>query len=295
MTVKSGAAWASGFVTRDSTGALSAATVGPAGVLYVDGTATGTAVTITGANPYKWACTLPALTAGQTVAIYITATVATIATAAFVAEDVADTYLVSDIEALVDDIGVAGAGLTAIPWNAAWDAEVQSEATDALNAYDPPTKAEMLAAIAGIDVTVAMSATTAAAVASGSLAIRTYHTFSQSITSTSTAALNTATKVWLAVKSRTSDADSASQVFIEAAGGLTVLAGAAYTTTAHGTLVVTGSSGAWVITLGMDEVATGLLTAGSYVAEVKALVGANTVAVWDGTAVVSAGIVRAVV
>lgn len=49
----------------------------------------------------------------------------------------------STIEALVDDIGVAGAGLTAIPWNAAWDAEVQSEATDALNAYDPPTKAEM--------------------------------------------------------------------------------------------------------------------------------------------------------
>ena len=25
----------------------------------------------------------------------------------------------------------------------AWDAEVQSECTDALNAYDPPTKAEM--------------------------------------------------------------------------------------------------------------------------------------------------------
>lgn len=41
-----------------------------------------------------------------------------------------------------DDIGVAGAGLTAIPWNSAWDAEVQSEATDALNAYDPPTRAE---------------------------------------------------------------------------------------------------------------------------------------------------------
>lgn len=49
----------------------------------------------------------------------------------------------SDI--LVDTavIGSAGAGLTAVPWNAAWDAEVQSECTDALNAYDPPTKAEM--------------------------------------------------------------------------------------------------------------------------------------------------------
>lgn len=47
------------------------------------------------------------------------------------------------IEAQTDDIGIAGAGLTAIPWNASWDAEVQSEATDALNAYDPPTNAEM--------------------------------------------------------------------------------------------------------------------------------------------------------
>ncbi len=41
------------------------------------------------------------------------------------------------------EIGTAGAGLTAVPWNAAWDAEVESEATDALNAYDPPTKAEL--------------------------------------------------------------------------------------------------------------------------------------------------------
>lgn len=49
----------------------------------------------------------------------------------------------SDIESQTDDIGAAGAGLTGLPWNSAWDAEVQSEATDALNAYDPPTKAEM--------------------------------------------------------------------------------------------------------------------------------------------------------
>lgn len=53
------------------------------------------------------------------------------------------TYGLSAIESLVDDIGAAGAGLTAIPWNSDWDAEVQSECTDALNAYDPPTKAEM--------------------------------------------------------------------------------------------------------------------------------------------------------
>lgn len=40
-------------------------------------------------------------------------------------------------------LDASGAGLTAIPWNSAWDAEVQSEAADALTAYDPPTKAEL--------------------------------------------------------------------------------------------------------------------------------------------------------
>ena len=59
--------------------------------------------------------------------------------------DAAGTHVAADIiaiEAQTDDIGAAGAGLTAVPWNAAWDPEVESEATDALNAYDPPTRAE---------------------------------------------------------------------------------------------------------------------------------------------------------
>lgn len=50
---------------------------------------------------------------------------------------------IAAIEAQTDDIGAAGAGLSAIPWNAAWDAEVQSEVADALAVYDPPTEAEM--------------------------------------------------------------------------------------------------------------------------------------------------------
>jgi hypothetical protein len=49
-------------------------------------------------------------------------------------------------------IGAAGAGLTAVPWNAAWDAEVESEATDALNAYDPPTHAEVITATGQVTV-----------------------------------------------------------------------------------------------------------------------------------------------
>lgn len=66
-----------------------------------------------------------------------------------------------DIEAQTDDIGAAGAGLTALAtaaelakvpksdgtatWNATALASLQQEATDALNAYDPPTNAEMTA------------------------------------------------------------------------------------------------------------------------------------------------------
>src|SRR3990167_6971112 len=49
--------------------------------------------------------------------------------------DAAGTHVAADIiaiEAQTDDIGIAGAGLTAVPWNAAWDAEVQSEVDDAL-------------------------------------------------------------------------------------------------------------------------------------------------------------------
>jgi hypothetical protein len=43
--------------------------------------------------------------------------------------------LATNVDAILTDtavIGAAGAGLTAVPWNAAWDAEVQSEADDAL-------------------------------------------------------------------------------------------------------------------------------------------------------------------
>ncbi|MCP4596902.1 hypothetical protein, partial [Neptuniibacter sp.] len=49
----------------------------------------------------------------------------------------------SEVADLQTQVGTAGDGLTNITWNASWDAEVQSECTDALNAYDPPTKAEM--------------------------------------------------------------------------------------------------------------------------------------------------------
>lgn len=99
--VKSGQAWAGTFVTLDATGALEAGT--PSGVLYVDGVADAATVTISGSNPYKFAVTLPTLTAGQRVDMYITATIDTIATAGIVASEQADTTLLSDGVTLADD------------------------------------------------------------------------------------------------------------------------------------------------------------------------------------------------
>jgi len=52
----------------------------------------------------------------------------------------------ADINAILIDtaeIGAAGAGLSAVPYNSNWDADIQSECADALTAYDPPTKTEM--------------------------------------------------------------------------------------------------------------------------------------------------------
>lgn len=104
MTVKTGMDWAGTFVTLDSTGALSTPSTGPAGVLYVDGVANGATVTISGSNPYKWSVALPSLTAGQRVDMYITATIATIATAGFVASEQADTVQLNDLAAALQTV-----------------------------------------------------------------------------------------------------------------------------------------------------------------------------------------------
>lgn len=45
-----------------------------------------------------------------------------------------------------------GSSFTSIPWNSSWDTEVQSEASDALTAYDPPTNAELTTAVADVSV-----------------------------------------------------------------------------------------------------------------------------------------------
>ena len=56
----------------------------------------------------------------------------------------------ADTQDLQTQIGTYGAGLANLPWNSSWDSEVQSECTDALNAYAPPTRAELTSDINSI-------------------------------------------------------------------------------------------------------------------------------------------------
>lgn len=112
MTVKGATSWSGTFVCKDATGALAAASVGPAGTLYLNGTSNAASVTISGSNPYKWTLTLPALSAGDRVDMYITATVGGIATAAIVASDAADTKRVSDLNDIAATAIVSGGAIT---------------------------------------------------------------------------------------------------------------------------------------------------------------------------------------
>jgi hypothetical protein len=59
---------------------------------------------------------------------------------------------IAAIEGQTDDIGAAGAGLTAVPWNADWDAQVQSEVQDAIEANHLD---HLLATASGIPAVVA--------------------------------------------------------------------------------------------------------------------------------------------
>lgn len=77
---------------------------------------------------------------------------------------------IAAIEAQTDDIGAAGAGLSAIPWNANWDAEVESEVTDALTAFGASTltaaeaNAEVDTALADVGLTTTITGRIDAAV-----------------------------------------------------------------------------------------------------------------------------------
>lgn len=211
-------------------------------------------------------------------------------TAADVADAVWDEAIAGHLGAGTTGASLNAAGAAGDPWLTALP-----------GAYADGTAGDIIGNlvddIGALTPAVAISTTTAASVSTGALAVRTHHSLSQAISSTYAGNLSAATKLWLAVKAEKDDTDAQSVIFIEATAGLTYLAGAAYTTVAHGSLTVGGSAGAWTITVAIDEVATGLLTAyadGMLWAECKALVGGSTVAVWDGVCDVARGIVNAV-
>ncbi|MPZ24807.1 MAG: hypothetical protein GEU28_15055, partial [Dehalococcoidia bacterium] len=80
------------------------------------------------------------------------ATVAALATVDQVVDDIlVDTAVIGAAGAGLTEAGGTGDQLTAVPWNAAWDEQVQSEVEDGLAAYDPPTKAELDAGLAGLN------------------------------------------------------------------------------------------------------------------------------------------------
>ncbi len=175
------------------------------------------------------------------------------------------------------------------------DVDLIKAKTDNLPA-DPASQALIETALADIVPAVAVSSTVAVSVSSGAIGLQTFYTLNQVINSTVTANLSTATKLWLSIKSK-AFTDANSLIFVEKTAGLTIVNKTAYETPADGSLVVTGSSGAWAIEVNLEEVVTGLLSAYmgcTYDAELKALVGGETVCVWTGTCEISAGVVRAI-
>jgi hypothetical protein len=108
MSVKTAQAVTVEFCTANpATAAAQNGDALPTGILYVDGTADGATVTVTNitTGAYKAAVTLPALTAGQIVALRISAVVEGRPGTDIVWQDSADTYRTSDVYTVVDDIG----------------------------------------------------------------------------------------------------------------------------------------------------------------------------------------------
>ena len=96
--LKTGQIWVGIFNTLDGDNIPTAPSVAPVGTLYVDGVANGATVTISNISTglYKFSVTLPSLTAGQSVEIYVTATVSGSALGRVVASDIGDTVRLSD-------------------------------------------------------------------------------------------------------------------------------------------------------------------------------------------------------
>ena len=120
-----------------------------------------------------------------------------------------------------------GTWQTAQPWNSAWDAEVESEVDDALDAY-------------GVAKYAQLSAATAAGVASTTITdtiqLRPFDTFTVSITGLGS--LTGRSELYFAVKENAGDADADSLVLISEGTGAEVINGAPAAAANDATLVV---------------------------------------------------------
>lgn len=136
------AKWDLFTTTKFSTGEAFDATGTPTAVAYKNGVADALAVTVAKiaatTGVYSWTCT-PTVAAGfaatDNISIIINATIDGVAAVGRVWNDILTT---ADIDSLTAAVGsplqsnTTGSGLSAVPWNSAWDAEVQSECDDAL-------------------------------------------------------------------------------------------------------------------------------------------------------------------
>jgi hypothetical protein len=148
-----------------------------------------------------------------------------------------------------------------------------------------------------VKATVAVSSVVAAGVSSGLLTMQTYYTMSQTVKSSTTSDLSAATKLWFAIKSTKQVSDAQSLIFIEQTDGLTYVNKVAYSTPGNGSITVTGESGNWNVNISLEEAVTALFNSydgSTFAAEIKALVGSDTVPVWNGNCTIVTGVIRAI-
>lgn len=111
MIVKPGDLWVCEFTTASfATGAATDATGTPAATLYVNGVANAATVTVSNiaTGLYKASVTIPALNAGDTVAMVVTATVAGVVGAGVVAQATVDTQRGADVASTLTAIKGVG-------------------------------------------------------------------------------------------------------------------------------------------------------------------------------------------
>lgn len=140
-----------------------------------------------------------------------------------------------------------------------------------------------------VQVSLAVSATEALTVATGSMALTLWSSFDQTVESDSMEDLDTADALIWAIKvDRKRDTDAEALVLVDVATGLRYLARAAYTgSAANGSVTVSGTPGDWEIRCQLAKGLPGLLAAWAnrnLDAQLKAIFGGRTVNLWEGTA-----------